>query len=95
MKVKEALYFLFTFCHKGGVICVSEVIDISPDNLGYTCLQQKFCHSLAAPLRSHSSGSIAAPLPLLSLFASLSVSLCCEFLGGFWFSTLWAIDTAQ
>ena len=25
--------FLFTFCHKGGVICISEVIDISPSNL--------------------------------------------------------------
>ena len=24
---------LFTFCHKGGVICISEVIDISPINL--------------------------------------------------------------
>ena len=23
----------FTFCHKGGVICLSEVIDISPSNL--------------------------------------------------------------
>ena len=23
----------FTFCHKGGVICISEVIDISPRNL--------------------------------------------------------------
>ena len=23
----------FTFCHKGGVICISEVIDISPGNL--------------------------------------------------------------
>ena len=22
-----------TFCHKGGVICISEVIDISPGNL--------------------------------------------------------------
>ena len=29
---QEALQF-FTFCHKGGVICVSEVIDISPGNL--------------------------------------------------------------
>ena len=27
---QEALQFLFTFCHKGGIICVSEVIDISP-----------------------------------------------------------------
>ena len=30
---QEALKFVFTFCHKGGVICVSEVIDISPSNL--------------------------------------------------------------
>ena len=27
------LYFFFTFCHKGGVICISEAIDISPSNL--------------------------------------------------------------
>jgi len=30
---QEALQFLFTFSHKGGVICVSEVIDISSSNL--------------------------------------------------------------
>ena len=30
---EEALLFLFTFCRKGGVICISEVIDISPSNL--------------------------------------------------------------
>jgi len=30
---QEAFQFLFTFCHKGGVICISEVIDISPGNL--------------------------------------------------------------
>ena len=30
---QEALQFLFSFCHKGGVICISEVIDISPGNL--------------------------------------------------------------
>ena len=29
----EVLQFLFTFCHKGGAICISEVIDISPSNL--------------------------------------------------------------
>ena len=29
---QEALQFLFTFCSKGGVICISEVIDISPGN---------------------------------------------------------------
>ena len=30
---QEALYFFFTFCHKGGVICISEIIDISLSNL--------------------------------------------------------------
>ena len=29
---RGSLYF-FAFCHKGGVICISEVIDISPSNL--------------------------------------------------------------
>ena len=33
---QEALQFLFAFCHKGGVIGVSEVIDISPGNLDYS-----------------------------------------------------------
>ena len=30
---QESLKFLFAFYHKGGVICISEVIDISPSNL--------------------------------------------------------------
>ena len=30
---QEALSFFFAFCHKGGVICISEVIDISQGNL--------------------------------------------------------------
>ena len=30
---QEAFEFLFTFCHKGGVICISETVDISPSNL--------------------------------------------------------------
>ena len=30
---QEALQSFFTFCHNGGVICLSEVIDISPGNL--------------------------------------------------------------
>ena len=29
---QESLQFLFTFCHKNGVICISEVINISPGN---------------------------------------------------------------
>ena len=35
---QEAFEFLFTFCHKGGVICISEVIDISPSNLDLAVL---------------------------------------------------------
>ena len=33
---QKALWF-FTFCHKIGVICISEVIDISPSNLDSSC----------------------------------------------------------
>ena len=29
---QEALSFFFSFCHKGSIICVSEVIDIAPRN---------------------------------------------------------------
>ena len=31
------LEFFFTFCHKGGVICISEVIDIFASNLDSSC----------------------------------------------------------
>ena len=30
------LQFLFTFCHKGGAICISEAIDISPRKLDFS-----------------------------------------------------------
>ena len=30
---QEALQILFGFCHKAGIICISEVTDISPSNL--------------------------------------------------------------
>ena len=33
---QEALQFFFTFCHKGGIINISEVIDIPPSNLDET-----------------------------------------------------------
>ena len=31
--IKKLCKFPFAFCHQGGVICISEVIDISPGNL--------------------------------------------------------------
>ena len=33
---RGSLVFFFTFCHQGGVICVSEVIDLSPGNLDFS-----------------------------------------------------------
>ena len=30
---QDVLQFLFTFCHKGGIICISDIIDISSPNL--------------------------------------------------------------
>ena len=30
---QEVLYFLLAFCHKGDIICISEVIDIFSGNL--------------------------------------------------------------
>ena len=35
---QEAFEFLFTFCHKGGVICISEVIDVFPTILIPACV---------------------------------------------------------
>ena len=48
MKVKEALEFLFTFCHEGDVICISEITDISPGNLdsGLCFIQPGISHDV-------------------------------------------------
>ena len=37
MKKGSSKRFLFAFCCRGGVICISEVIDISPGNLDSSC----------------------------------------------------------
>ena len=38
---QEAFLFFFNFCHKDSVICISEVIDISPGNLNSSlCFKQ-------------------------------------------------------
>ena len=46
---QEALQF-FTFCHKGGIICISEVIDISPSNRDPACASSSpaFCMMYSA-----------------------------------------------
>ena len=30
---QQALQFVFSFCHQGGIICISEAVDIFPGNL--------------------------------------------------------------
>ena len=47
---QEAFEFLFTFFHKGGVICISEVTDISPGNL-----DSSLCSSSPAFLMTYSA----------------------------------------
>ena len=50
---QEALKFLFIFCCKGGVICISEVTDISPGNLFFFVILV-----VVKWLRSHRSGLV-------------------------------------
>ena len=47
---QEASQFLFAFCHNGGVICISEVINISPSNLDSSMcfMQLAFCMMYSA-----------------------------------------------
>ena len=47
---QEAHEFLFTFWHKGGVICMFEVVDLSPSNLTSACAlsSMSFCTMYSA-----------------------------------------------
>ena len=38
----KRLYFLFAFCHWSGIICISEVVDISSGNLDFSLSPQIF-----------------------------------------------------
>ena len=47
-----------SFCHKGGVICISEVIDISPSNLDSSlCFIQLAFHMIYSAYRASLVGS--------------------------------------
>ena len=45
-------FLVFTFCHKGGVICISDVIDISPSNLDSSLcfFQPSVSHDVEPPI---------------------------------------------
>ena len=48
MAASEEIKSLFAFCHKGGVICISEVIGISPSNLDFSLcfIQSSISHDV-------------------------------------------------
>ena len=81
---QEALWFLFTFCHKGGVICISEVIDISPGSLDSSlCFIQSspaFLMMYSAYKLNKQCNNIQPCCTLLNLepvHFSMSISNCC------------------
>ena len=82
---QEALQLLFTFCHKGGVIYIAEVIDISPCNLD-SCLwfiQLAFCMMYSAYKLSKRGDNIqpwCTPFPIWNL----SVFPCPVLTVAFW-----------
>ena len=63
---QEAFEFLFTFCQKGGVICISQVIDISPGNLDSSLcfLHPSISHMYSAyKLNKHDDNIQLWPIP--------------------------------
>ena len=64
---KRGSYFLFTFCHKGGVICISEVIGISPSNL-----DSSFCSSSPAFHMIYSGYKLTMQCDNIQLWCALS-----------------------
>ena len=69
--IKEAFWFLFALCHKGGVICISEVIDISPSSLDSSLfIIQPWCIMYSAYKLNKQSDNIqpwCTPFPILNL----------------------------
>ena len=68
---QEALYIFFTFCHKDGVICISEVIDISPGNLDSSLcfIQPGICTMYSAYKLNKQGDNIhpwCTPFPILN-----------------------------
>ena len=43
---REPPYFFFTFCSKGDIICISDIVDISPSNLNSSLFFRSYdpCH---------------------------------------------------
>ena len=79
--IKRLFSFLFTFCHKGGVICISEVFGISPDNLDSSLcfIQLSVSHDVLS-YKLNKQGDNIQPwhsFPYLEAVCSMSSSNCC------------------
>ena len=76
---QEAFQFLSAFCLKDGVICISEVIDISPSNLGFSlCFIQPGNFAWYSAYKLNKQGDIQpshTPFPIWN--QSMSSSNCC------------------
>ena len=68
---QEALYFLFTFCLYSGIICISEVVDISLNNIDSSLefIQSDICIMYSAYKLNKQSDSMqpshTTPFPIL------------------------------
>ena len=73
----KRLWFLFAFCFNGGVIYVSEVIDISSGNLDSSLcfIQPSISHMLIYMFQYHSPKS-SHPLPLPQSPKVCSIHMC-------------------
>ena len=52
--IKTIFYFFFAFCHKGGVICMSEIIHTSPGNLDNS--SSLACHMMHSAYKLNKQG---------------------------------------
>ena len=76
LNVGEAFYF-FTLCHKGGVICISEFIDISPCLLDSSlCFIQPAFHMMYTAYKLNKQGHNIQPWHTPSLIWNQSVVPC-------------------
>ena len=67
---QEATQFLFTFCHQSGIICISEVVDISPSNLDSSLWPTMTFHMIYSAWKLNNQGDniqpCHTPFPILN-----------------------------
>jgi len=80
--IKRLFSSCFPFCHKGGIICISEVIDISPSNLDSSLcfIQPSIFHDLLCIYVKQAGSQYIALMyfrDLEPVHCSMSSSNCC------------------